>query len=202
MEQFVFMYPIPENFEPELSIGSKLFKSELNIEKGFKGIYRTVLNECIDKRYRQNGFQINWAIFNHHDISDMIKRCEKDRILEVGIGFNTPATEINGKYQYPNEDYILDKLAESGEINSLRVAGFHAFDCVEKLAKRAYERGINSLVDEDLTEFLTHRMIMPGFKVDKYPTFNPFLLDINVKDRFFNARKKKPWFWQDYTQIK
>jgi hypothetical protein len=47
------------------------------------------------------------------------------------------------------------------------------WDCVEKLAKTAYEKGIDVLVDEDLTEFFSERLKDPNFKIDKYPTYNP-----------------------------
>ena len=58
--------------------------------------------------------------------------------------------EICGKYPYLNDDFILNQLRG---ISLLGIAGFHAYDCCEKLFKRAYEQGIDSLVDEDLTQF-------------------------------------------------
>jgi hypothetical protein len=67
-------------------------------------------------------------------------------------------------------DSILNQLMP---ISLLRVAGFHAYDCCERLAKRACERGIDSLVDEELTEFFSFVFQDPEFKIDSYPSINP-----------------------------
>lgn len=82
----------------------------------------------------------------------------------------------------------------------LRVAGFHLWDCVERLAKRAYEKGIETLVDEDLTELFSFRMLLDdNFDPAKYPTFNPReSCDEESFRMFMESRKDKPWLWQDY----
>ncbi len=58
--------------------------------------------------------------------------------------------------------------------------------------------GWDSLVDEDLTEFFTERLRDPDFKIDKYPTYNPRKRQQSMFDMFMEARKGKPWLWQDY----
>ena len=49
------------------------------------------------------------------------------------------------------------------------------WDCVEKLAKRAHQKGLDTLVDEDLTEFLFLRDRFEKVRksMDQYPTCNP-----------------------------
>ena len=46
-------------------------------------------------------------------------------------------------YPYPDQDYMLDQVLPA---NHIRVAGFHMWDCVEKFARRAHERGVDVLV--------------------------------------------------------
>lgn len=72
------------------------------------------------------------------------------------------------------------------------------WDCVEKLAKRAYEKGLDVLVDEDLTEFFSWRLRDPNFRVDKYSTYNPKKDGPVFFKNFMEARKQKPWLWQNY----
>jgi len=185
MKQFIFLYPIPEfiNFEIENHRHDEVFKQR----------YKDNLNKCIDLRYRQKKFNINYAVFNNHQISDFIEIQPSDRIIEVGMDFKTHTTKLNGEYQYPSQDYILDQL---GGINAIRIAGFHMWDCVERLAKRAYERGLTALVDEDLTEFFAGRL--DEIDLDKFPTFNPRKLGKTEFESFMNVRRKKPWLWQEY----
>ncbi|MGM5488181.1 MAG: hypothetical protein ACQESG_04495 [Nanobdellota archaeon] len=79
----------------------------------------------------------------------------------------------------------------------LRLGGFHLWDCVERVAKRAYNRGLDVLVDEDLTELFTSRMQLPEFRTDRYPCYrapeHPYYQE------FLHQRKGKPWLWQDYS---
>jgi len=142
MKQFIFLYPIPE-----------IINAELQYKEKIKESYQIALNKCIDLRYRKQGFIINYAIFDDTSISSVIKLQKSDKIIKVGLDFKTHITkQPNGKYPSPNQNYILNQL---GEIKIIRIGGFHKQDCVEKLAKRAYEKGIDTLVDEDLTEFLS-----------------------------------------------
>ncbi len=189
MDQLIYLYPIPEYFDFDLKHRSKKFKEE----------YKGKLNRCIDLRYRKKGFQVNFALFDDHSISDMIRIYKKDRIIRVGLSFNEHTTQVNGEYPYPNQDFILDQL---GDIDHLRVAGFHIWDCVEKLAERAHQRGIDVLVDEDLTNIFRARIQDEGFREDIYPSYDPGrdaeLLGKNFKRYFLEARKNKPWLWQNY----
>jgi len=223
MKQFVFLYPIPEIIDFEIKRGVYGFRNE-NKEKEFlqrleeaksedekesirqevlqasisefRDFYKTQLNSCVDARYRQKGFGINYAVFNGSLVSDVINLQQSDKIIEVGLDFKTHTTkQPNGEYPYPDEDYILNQLDGT---RIIRVAGFHMWDCVERLAKRAYERRLDTLVDEDLTEFFSGRLRDSDFKIDKYPTYNPRKNQGFMFDMFIEARREKPWLWQDY----
>lgn len=184
MKQFVYMYPIPEFINFELSLGSHGFKND------FEEFYKSKLNSCIDKRYRQQGFNINYFIFDDSKVSDILLLQDSDKVNFVGLDYKTHVEEE----RYPNEDYILNQL---GEVDILRIGGFHMWDCVERIAKRAYEKGIETLVDEDLTEFFTSRIKDENFQEGKYPTYNPHRNPI-LLGQFIESRKNKPWLWQDY----
>lgn len=165
------------------------------LKKEFGEIYKTTFNACIDLRYRKNDFHIYYAVFNGSPVSEVIELQPSDMVIEVGLDFKTHTTkQPNGEYPYPNPDYILEKV---GAVDILRVCGFHMGDCVEKLARKAYDEGLDVLVDEDLTEFFPGRLRDPEFRVDKYPNFNP-RKDGRYFERFMAARKDKPWLWQKY----
>lgn len=224
MKKLVCLYPIPEIMDFEIERGMRGFyrsdeakereflkkwneaESELEkkairkealkeLKKDYGNLYQANFNACIDLRYRRNGFQIYYAVFNGSPVSEVIELQPLDIVIEVGLDFKTHTTkQPNGKYPYPNLDYILGQV---GAVDILRIGGFHMWDCVEKLARRAHEMGLEVLVDEDLTEFFPGRLRDPDFKVDKYPNYNP-RKDGRFFDMFMNARKDKPWLWQKY----
>lgn len=185
-KEFVFLYPIPQiiNFE---------VKNHGWSEKGgvdaFRKKYSDVLNRCIDQRYRQKGFGINYAIFDDCVVSKVINLRPGDKIIKVGIDFKIHTAEK----AYPNQEYILNQL---NKISIIRIAGFHMWDCVEKMAKCAYGKGLNVLVDEDLTEFFSGRLNDKDFRIDKYPTYKP--RRHGMFKYFMEAREQRPWLWQNY----
>jgi hypothetical protein len=194
-KQFIFLYPIPPIIDYEIQ--NHGWHEDGGIE-AYRQKYKSVLNKCIDVRYRQKDFDINYAIFDDTIVSEVIELQKSDRIIKVGLDYKKHTTkQPNGRYPYPNQNYILNQL---GDVRILRIAGFHMWDCVERLAKRAYKRKLDVLVDEDLTEFFTGRLNDPNFKVDKYPTYNPRdgdKEDIGFKF-FMKARMERPWLWQEY----
>jgi len=221
-KKFIFLYPIPEYVDHAIGSGMRAWhrsrkeadflrilkiahseeekkairKTALReLRQEYGEVYSAKLNECIDARYRQKGFCIYFAIFDGHEISDAITLHETDCTIQVGLDFETHTTKVNGAYPYPDTDFILDQL---GTPRKLVVAGFHMWDCVERFARRAHERGLDVLVDEDLTEFFPARLREEGFCVDTYPTYNPHNEDDFYFEMFTNARMGKPWLWQDY----
>jgi hypothetical protein len=225
--QFLFLYPIGEYFDIEIQNGSFSYtqsvllpnsdeflrrlesaqseseKKEIRAEarvaraENYRLIYSEVLNSCIDLRYRAKDFVINFAVFDDKSPSDIVSIKSGDRIIKVGLSFKEHTTKRkDGTYPYPDQDYILDQISP---LNRLVIGGFHIWDCVERVAKRAYERGINVLVDEDLTEFLDSRINYPsGFRKDIYPSYSPKKLEGRMFEMFMEARKGRPWLWQQY----
>jgi len=186
-KEFIFLYPIPQiiNFE----IKNHGWHEKGGIE-AFRKKYSNALNKCVDQRYRQKGFKINWAIFDDCFVSDAVSIHATDQIIKVGLDFKIHTAEK----AYPDQDYILSQLNGAQVV---RIVGFHMWDCVEKLARRAHEIGLDVLVDEDLTEFFSWRINDPNFKTGKYPTHNPRKQGSMFKD-FMRAREQRPWLWQNY----
>lgn len=215
---FIFLYPQEEIFMGEIQRGcfSYSFKGKRKLEKDlsdrieeaetkeekekrikdarqvyydkFRDYYSKKLNLCINQRYRKNGFSIFYAILDDCEVSSIIGLKENDYIIKVGMDSVIYRTlGCYGKYHnYPDNDYILDQLVP---LNVLRIGGFHLWDCVEKLAKRAYERQINVLVDEDLTESFVWRFKDKNFKIDHYQSYDPRKLSDVLSD----SRENKPW---------
>jgi hypothetical protein len=120
---------------------------------------------------------------------------DKDRVLETEVTFQNHVLTRT----YIDNATLLSRFGDNQEIEHLRVAGFHIWDCVEKFAKEAHGSGVDVLIDEDLTEFLTSRIrSKKGFKRAVYPSYNPRLYGRNSFNQFMRARRGKPWFWQEY----
>jgi len=127
MKYFIFLYPIPEIINWEIKNRSY---GQAGGENVFRQKCKEILNQCVDARYRKNGFIIHWAIFNDCVVSDIIDVQPSDKIIKVGLTLKDHRTKrTNGKYPYPRSDFILNQLSE---IDSIRIAGFHMWDCVEK----------------------------------------------------------------------
>lgn len=80
-----------------------------------------ILQETIDKRYRQKGYQ--------YDENGK----ERKKFIP----------------KYPNERLLISQLES---IDELIVGGYHAMDCVKRVAEVALQSGINTLVDLELTD--------------------------------------------------
>jgi hypothetical protein len=171
-----------------------IFDNELNdeiiLDKKFPDFYSEKLNETINKRYQEKGFLVNYVVFDNSFVSPIIKLNGNERILKAGIDYET-----HKNYVYPNPDIVLNKL---GEVEKLVVGGFHMWDCVERFAKRAYEKEFDVLVDEDLTEFFTRRIQDPDFNVESYPNYDPKKLSSFMLDAFIKSRENRPWLLQEY----
>jgi len=199
-------YPeLQMEFESRLSETSDEYEQERLREeycqeaaKSFKKVYSHKLNQAINLRYRKKGFKVFYALLDDGEVSDVVKVQPSDEIIYVGMNTKTHRTpDKNGKYPYPDRDFILNQL---GNVSRLVVSGFHLHDCVKKVSRRAYARGINVLVDEELTELFGIHFQRSDFDVRKYPGINPRNIITNPEmfEYFLQRRRNKPWLypWQ------
>lgn len=183
MKEFLYLYPI----QPYVDALIRRPDVEASC---------TNLSEIINQRYRVNGYQINWLFFGQIPqprIPDLEAKVtgidirKEDRILVSGVRFETESEN----YVYPNSSFILNQLPS--HLEELVLAGFHRDSCVDRLAAAAYQRGIDTSVDEDLTElfFLAYYSSTP-IEIKKRK------LEVSEyhKDYVRKARKDRPWLTQ------
>ena len=146
---FLYLYPIQEYFKMFLFTDDKYYE-EWNVPRPLP-----ILNDLITKRYREQGYQVVIAIYPDKEIFGITPHPE-DKILHTDVLF----TEASGyrsdgsekpleEVKYPSEEHLISSL---GEVDELRVGGFHFSDCVKRVAEHAINKGINTLVDLDLTD--------------------------------------------------
>ncbi len=114
-----------------------------------------ILNECIQKRYRDHGYQVVYALYPDKDIFGIMPKKE-DRIIYTDILFSeNSAIDENGKEKkdfipkYPNEQLLIEQL---GDIEELVIGGYHFSSCVKRVGEIALNMGINTIIDLDLTD--------------------------------------------------
>ena len=145
MRYFLLLFPIREYVEAI----TRSFPSSVKEEMG--DVFATLVRE----RYRKTGFKVAMVFFSTiadpqaPDLSRVwapLPIQNNDTIIPCGLTFE----EHCWAKVYPKEGDILSVL--SSPIEELVIGGFHLWDCVDKMAKYAYSRGIPVSVDEDLTE--------------------------------------------------
>lgn len=162
---FLYLYPIEEY--TKCFIHPDSCYEEYGIEKPFP-----VLNETIDERYRKNGYEIVYALYPDKQLFGIDKR-DTDKIIYTDISFDESSYyDEHGKEKenfipkYPSEDKLIEQL---GDIEELIVGGYHFSDCVKRIAENAYQKGINTLVDMDLTDiFYNVYKQKDYFTIDSY----------------------------------
>lgn len=146
---FLYLYPIKEYITSSLLPDDDLYDI-WNIERPLP-----ILNECIQKRYRDNGFDVIFVLFSDKEIYG-INNSEEDRTIRTDVSFDElNATDNEGKDKenfIPKYAEVSSLLKQVGEVDYLVVSGFHIQDCVKKVATFAHECGISTLIDIDLTE--------------------------------------------------
>ena len=147
---FLYLYPIEEYTKMFLFVDDHNY-DEWNIKRPLP-----VIDECIQKRYRDNDYEIVFVLYPDKQLFGLTKK-EDDKIIYTDILFSeASAYDENGKVKenftpkYPNELEIIKQL---GTIDELVVGGYHANDCVKRVAEVANELGIDTLIDLDLTDF-------------------------------------------------
>ena len=189
---FLYLYPIKEYTEMFLFHNDKLY-DEWNIERPLP-----VLNSTINKRYREKGYEIVYALYPDKELYG-IEKLEGDKIIYTDISFSeASAYDENGNQKgnfvpkYPNEEYLLKQI---GEMNELVVGGYHAMDCVKRVVEYAIKEGVNALVDLDLTDYFFELYIKKEyFKEEEYSPkrFKEYEISSNkyekpeIKEKLFN----------------
>lgn len=144
---FLYLYPIEEYTKMFLFGDDRLY------DKYITNNPLQILNKCIQKRYRANGYQIVFALYPDRNIFGVTPE-ENDKIIYTNVTFDEASAcdskgNINLTPKYPNEHLLLEQL---GDINELVVGGYHATDCVKRVGETALTMGINTIVDLELTD--------------------------------------------------
>lgn len=216
---FLYLYPVSEYFHHEIKRLAPHYENESFIAKELSDYknadsvddqniikkialvktyslaeeqYFNTLNTCIDKRYRMQDYSIKFVTFSDTPVDYHVNVIGDDTIIHADISFS----DMVERSIYANAQYIINQLRNSNEISHLRIGGFHMRDCVEKVAKSAYESGIDVLVDEDLTEFLTMNIKRGSFDESQFPGYN---LNEALGGGIFLLRPKFPWLYNYYS---
>ncbi len=185
---FLYLYPIKEFTDMFLLSDDKLY-DEWDIERPLP-----ILNETIDRRYRQKGYQIIYVLYPDKELYGIQKK-EEDKIIYTDISFvEATIYDEDGNEKkdfepkYPNEKLLLKQL---GNIDELVVGGYHAMDCVKRVAEVAFQSGIDTLVDLDLTDlFFNVYKQKEYFDIENY---SPEMFKKNVIARHGN-------YWPEYME--
>ena len=195
---FLYLYPIEEFTKMFLFHDDSLY-DEWNVERPLP-----ILNDTINQRYREKGYQIVYALYPDKDLYGL-KKSAKDLIVYTDILFSeASAYDENGVKKnnfipkYPNEKLLLEQL---GAIDKLVVGGYHVMDCVKRVAEVALSLGIDTLVDLDLTDlffnvykqkdyFDIKNYSPERFKINMINSFGDE--HVELEERLFNRNYSSP----------
>lgn len=184
---FLYLYPIEEYNR------SFKFSEEYLQQNGRENPYK-VLNECIQKRYRDKGYQIVYAIYPDKSLYG-INLLPTDKIIYTDVTFEQ-ANGYSCAIKYPNESYLIAQL---GDFDEIVVGGFHFSDCVKRIAEYCYQCGTSALVDLDLTDlFFNIYHKKDYFKIDEYnpKNYKDYIL---LNSRFSNKELAERLFERNYN---
>lgn len=163
---FLYLYPIEEYTKMFLFSNDVLY-DEWNVKRPLP-----ILNECIQKRYRDKGYQVIFALYPDKEMFG-IEQKEEDKIIYTDILFaENSAIDENGKDKqnfipkYPNEQLLIKQV---GNVEELVIGGYHCSDCVRRVGERALLMGINTIIDLDLTDLFFNLYTREEyFKIEEY----------------------------------
>ena len=175
---FLYLYPIEEYTKMFLFHNDELY-DDWNIKRPLP-----ILNECIQKRYRDKGYQVVFALYPDKNIFGITPQSQ-DKIIYTDVTFDEASAYLsNGTHKenfvpkYPNEQFLLNQL---GHIDELVVGGYHFSDCVKRVGETALNMGIDTTVDIDLTD-----LFFSLYKNEEY-----FKIDECDPQRYMNFWKQK-----------
>ena len=163
---FLYLYPIEEYTKMFLFHNDELY-DKMNIKHPLP-----ILNECIQKRYRDKGFQVVFALYPDRNIFGITPQ-PQDKIIYTDVTFDEASAcysdgtqKENFVPKYPNEQLLLNQL---GHIDELVIGGYHFSDCVKRVGEVAMDIGINTTIDLDLTDlFFSLYRNNEYFQIDQY----------------------------------
>lgn len=146
MKVFLFMYPINQFFDEVPRDLSFSFDSTYGCLK-HDDLYK--IEEMINARYRQQGYEIVWVFYGVHGQKHLPDVSDLSRHINVQDG---DLLVSSGSYKgEPNFEFILGQIPDG--IEELVVGGFHWLSCVAFMADYAIEaEGLNCTIDEDTTQ--------------------------------------------------
>lgn len=157
---FLYLYPIEEYTKMFLFHNDELY-DKMNIKRPLP-----ILNECIQNRYRDKGYQVVFALYPDKNIFGITPQ-PQDKIIYTDITFDDASACLSDGTQkkdfvpkYPDEQLLLNQL---GHIDELVVGGYHLNDCVKRVGETALNMEINTIIDLDLTD-----LFFSLYKNDKY----------------------------------
>lgn len=179
---FLYLFPIKEYTSMFLLDDDELY-DKWNVPRPLP-----ILNECIQKRYRDLGYEIVFVTYPDREIFGVNKHKE-DTIITTDITFDENSAidskcnkKKNFNPKYPNIKDIIDYL---GEVKSIVVGGYHYSDCVKRIAKYSHELGIDTTIDLELTDiFFSIYRHQEYFKIDEYDK-NRFMQHMMSDDVYF-----------------
>lgn len=146
---FLYLYPIEEYTRVFL------FRNDDNYDKWQVERPLPILNNTIDVRYRKKGYEIIYVLYPDRKMFG-IERKENDKFIFSDItfdeasGYNKDGTyKDSDKIKYTDNEYLINQL---GEVDEIVIGGYHATDCVKKIANACNMKGIDTLIDVDLTD--------------------------------------------------
>ena len=134
------------------------YKSQFDDPKPF--------NECIEKRYIQNGYEF-WVVkYKESDLGFV--SLMPDKVFDADITFKQSTPQFCKDWRYADFKQMAKNLSLLG-VNSIILGGFHCYDCVEKFANEIYKLNPNIVIDTDLTEMFWGRSNYDeSWRIEKY----------------------------------
>ena len=125
-----------------------------------------LFNECIEKRYIQNGYEFWVAKYKESDLGFV--SLNPDKVIDADITFKQSTPKFCKDWRYADFKQMAKTLSLS-EDDSVVLSGFHCYDCVEKFANEIYKLNPNITIDADLTEMFWGRSgYDESWRIEKY----------------------------------
>jgi len=151
---------------------------ELSKDEGWNDSRAVVSrDQVIKKRYVDKGYEFNIARF-----------VDDDR--EYGIGVQPDRVIRSTGWKDANYQALAERVNPENYA-SVRVGGYHCFDCVRRFALELYKLNQNVLIDTDLTEYFVYRIEDENFDYENYDlekAFNNFTKSVLKYDGFIDPK--------------